>query len=107
MKIPENQKPLPEKDTQKPPQPSLWKPPKELEEEYHRYRVPLSDWLNGLYVDRYELTLVNTERAGWHLWIGVDDDTFELVMSKIHEMPKTTLEMRIEPGSPFTYGSWD
>jgi hypothetical protein len=64
-------------------------PPKKLLEEFKRYSPLLVDWLERLYVDCYALGLRHTECAGWHLLLNVSDEHYEVVLSKLHEMPET------------------
>lgn len=71
-------------------------PPKELFDEFDRYRPLVINWLESLDVDCYLVGLHHTARAGWHLLINVSDDHYETVLSKLYEMPKTNLHKRID-----------
>ena len=75
-------------------------PPKELRDEFYRYRPLLIHWLESLAVDCYSISLHHTERAGWHLLLIVSDDHYETVLSNLHEMPKATLNKRIDNDCP-------
>ena len=75
-------------------------PPKELLDEFNRYRPLLVHWLESLAVDCYSISLHHTERAGWHLLLIVSDDHFETVLSNLHEMPEATLNKRIDNDCP-------
>lgn len=78
--------------------------PKDLKDEYERIQKSLSEWLESLYVDCYLHTLLNTERVGgWHLYLSVAEEHFETVMLKIHEMPKTSLKLRVDSGGPVNF----